>query len=439
MLHDVADIELKFIATTLNSKRAFRTAQGTLNGYTFSHPYLSWLWEQMVRYAERTGHKPGPELVELLMPQLDDALAVKARSYQEALDETEWDVDDLDFYMEELISRMSVQAQLDAITSAQEALERNDPEASRKFLATATVAAPGLQPRTKAGLGFETPLLQFIPTGMLALDYHIDGLGKGEVGLIMGVSGAGKSILATNLAQGALKARWQAPNAKFNVWHIDTENGERIVKCRHLSRFTGVPSRALEKNKLTTQQERRIDSWLERNDGWLSEQLFIYPAEYLGTSIEDIERELAHLEAGGHMPDIIIFDSPDHLAQSERKGEARWEKFAEIYNRIRALAKRYNVAIWCITQARLEYEGKIATQAAVADSKQKTRLAHITLSINTERDEPEQRFIYIAKNRTGSCRFKIALEIDWSCMRMGTVGEGFDKDDDEDEEGESEN
>lgn len=427
MTLDVADIELKFIKAVLTSRKAFSLAQGVIDGYDFSHPYLNWLWPELIRYKQDTGHKPGIELLELTIPYLDDELAVKAKIFTDAIESTAAEPNDIEFYINELVKRKRLQAQVEGIMNAQRAMERGDEKASAAYLKAASMEMPGVRPKTKAGLSYgEDDVVELYPTGLAGLDYIIGGIARQEVGLVMGVTGVGKSITAVNLGWGMLKVRWQKPGAEYRIWHIDTENGERVTNARYISRFTGIPYKALETGRLTTEQRYRLDAWLERNEERLARQLFIYPAEYLGTTIEDIERELAYLEADGRLPDEMIFDSPDHLWMGSGADEARWERFADTYSNLRALVRKFDIAAWTITQAKLEFERKTATTAAVADSKQKSRLAHLVLSINEDRDDPLRRFVWVAKNRTGASRFRVDLDIDWPVMRMSTLGESLE-------------
>jgi len=417
---DVSDIEVKFLKAILSSKRAFAVSQGALNGYDFSKPCLTWGWTKANEYKEETGHSPKIEYFKAVRKYLEPEEAMLANALLDLLDENDTDLEDLQFYIDELIKRKRLQAQIEGITAAKKALRKGDADESARILQAAAVAAPGIKPRTQAGLRLHrdrtSPILY--PTGLSSLDYHIGGLGAGQLGLFMGVYGVGKSIVANNFGFGALRFRYCIGGEKVRIWHIDTENGEDIVTNRYVAMMAGVNVKRLNRNALTSDEIDRVESWYKRNKKRLEEQLFIYPAEYLSVTPADIERELVMLEAADKKPHVILFDSPDHMLMKERPGRARWEKFLDIYDNMKRIADVHQVAIWCFTWADIKYEKKTAGMGAGSDAKGKSKPAHVMVSLNIDPTDEKRRFLWIGKHRTDACRYKIDLEIDWDHGRM---------------------
>ena len=116
---DLAEIELKFIKSCLENKRAFTTAQGSINGYNFSHPFLTWLWAEIVAYEKQNGHKPGVEFVDILLGRCDDDMLTKGKLYQQIITEIDSNPDDIEFYIQQLVNRRKLQHQLESIAKAQ--------------------------------------------------------------------------------------------------------------------------------------------------------------------------------------------------------------------------------------------------------------------------------------------------------------------------------
>ena len=288
-----------------------------------------------------------------------------------------------------------------------------------------------------------------IPTGLFALDRAIDGLAKKEVGLLIGGTGKGKSAVCVNMGYAAIKHQRR-------VLYLDTENGEEITTMRFISRFTQIPYRALENDALDRGQRAILDSWLGVNRGWLADQLRVIYLDYMEVTWKELGAAIGRTVQRGFAPDMIIMDSPDHLLLPDNR-TARWEQFAELANGIKALAQKHNVAFWGTSQISGDYEDKIATTQAIADSKQKGRNASLVISVNmvpkrrnggapegeeggdgfeprnqrrrpkpSENVEEYDMSMYVAKARNRRARFLVPLVPDLSRMTIKAPPGGLD-------------
>lgn len=287
---------------------------------------------------------------------------------------------------------------------------------SSAALLTSTQKRPTVQtliPRSRSRI----VKMRRCPTGLHKLDKLLGGIAKGETGLAMGVTGVGKSTVGVNFGHSAIRHGW-------NVLHVDTENGVTLTQARYISRFTGVPHDLIEEDRLSVSQQERVDGWLDRNYERLAKHLRVL---YLGvqeSTIADFDAAIMKTIADGYTPDMIIFDSPDHLKLGNQNGfdmAQRWAYFADLYQNLTGRAKRYNVGLWLTNQADEAAANTLATTKHGRDSQQKVKDASIVLSINRNPDNPEdqaRRTIYVSKGRSKAAMYRIDINVDLAVMKL---------------------
>lgn len=252
-----------------------------------------------------------------------------------------------------------------------------------------------------------------IPTGIKRLDEELmGGISKQEMGIIFGNTNMGKSIMCNNFGYAAFKHQ-------FKVLHIDSENGADTVRCRYVARMTNQPTKALQRRRL--QSTDWMLSWARKNKDRLDGILRIMPIGVGQTTRQEVEESVDTIIASGFKPDLVLFDSVDHIAIEEADNIALQMK--RLYEWCKGWFQKLDVAGWVVTQAGKESEGKIATNRNMAWGYDKGRIADINLSINPPLDEkgrtlPEHkmgsgRSMYVAKCRSGDSRFMLKLKTDF--------------------------
>jgi hypothetical protein len=395
------------------------------NAYRFDEPELTWIWQVTKKCYDENGEAPTEEFlvasIDALPEASQDATVQQLTAvFRARMEEKPRST------LQLLRARARKQGLIEASERASEQWSKGNDEGAEAILteaATTSEARPGpsAKPMFPKKINFaKTP--PRIPTGLAMLDQRIGGIQRGEVGMVMGVSGMGKSAAMVTLGHACLRN-------KFKLLHIDTENGEPISRARYLSRFTNIPAKLIESNQMTKAQRERLDAWLDRNHDRLKNEFRVIYLNYMENTIEDVEAAIVAEIRGGFVPDEVLFDSPDHLYM--KNGQARWEQFADTANRIKGLAQRRNVGLWFTSQADLAFEGKIATMAATADSKQKPRVASLVLTINPLLDPmgkpiDDRKCIYVAKARNDPSRYALPLQTKLETMTITCYAEGDD-------------
>lgn len=420
--------ERSLLHRCITDKVTMGNAVAALAGYRWVEKTTEWIWTTCREMFETVGEPPNTFLIKQAIENLPE------KDQDDKLEEL---VEILRLPKElsprAVIKSMQQRAMklgtLEAMEAASEHFEKGDDKAGLLTMEKAMrskVVRPGISVKPMFPKKFRVvkPLPR-VPTGLFRLDQVIGGAQRGDVNYILGATGVGKSALSTEIAHSAIKTG-------HKVLYLDTENGEHVVQSRFYSRMTGIHYELLEQNRLGPENQERLQTWLDRNYERLEKQFKLAPLGAGVATMSQVEATIMEQIESGFRPDVVIFDSPDHLLMQGRGEAARWELFADIANQLKGVTERANVAMWATSQVGGDnIEAKIATTAHAADSKQKVRNAAIVVSINhridpkTGRPVPDTnaRDLYLAKNRNGAGKFLIPLVCDLSRMHIGAPPE----------------
>lgn len=252
-----------------------------------------------------------------------------------------------------------------------------------------------------------------VPTMFTALDQALrGGLGGGQIGVILGVTGRGKSMLLVNLAvAAAMQGR--------KVLYITNELQPYDVGMRALACVTRVPILDVETNSPAYQDARKAISFD------LAGSLHLWhinpgsPVSAVRTIVSRLQFDL------GVPPDLIVVDyadelTPSRLGQKDDKDSNSYAAYGDVYSELIALAKDFKCPVWTASQVqRSAYTDEIVNMSAVSDSVKKIQKAHLVASLCQTPAEKEQgrMRLYVEKVRNGPDQFAIPLTVDLSrCM-----------------------
>lgn len=287
-----------------------------------------------------------------------------------------------------------VNAQL-ALEQGAEALEKGDIDAAYKALSTAGRHAIGRRKYTLVDWieGFEERQaarkyekehpdeITSIKTGWSTVDGIIGGVRTGELGLVMGTTGRGKSIALNNIAH-------TAASRGFNTLVAGFEMPARQIAARQDSRWLGIDYKALKDWELAPSELRSIKARYEKAKKHFASRIKIASFPVRSASIMDIRALLEDLKSEHDWaPKLIILDSADHLRAIDTVKEAFRLQQSEVYWAVKALAEDEGYVIWSSVHASAQWAGVTATAEASAESYDKARIADLIISIN----DPEYR------------------------------------------------
>lgn len=225
---------------------------------------------------------------------------------------------------------------------------------------------------------FEADHRQVIPTKHEELNKLIGGgLGRGELGIILGGSGVGKSQLACDFVGFPVS---QGYNGVYYTMELrDTVIGQRVD-----ANITGID----------------VDDLISRKSDVLEiiknvpGKLIIKEYPPKRATVTTLERHLEKLIMSDIYPDIVIVDYGDLLLGQSPNGEIR-HNLGNIFEDLRGMAKVYNVAVWALTQSnRQGSQVAVLTMDYIAEAFNKVFCADVVLGLSKSN-------LFLSKNRNG--------------------------------------
>jgi len=242
------------------------------------------------------------------------------------------------------------------------------------------------------------------PTGWKIIDdIAKGGLGRGELGVVIAPTGAGKSMALVHLGAQAIKAG-------KNVVHYTLELLDTSVASRYDSCITGVGLKNLFSFKeLIYEQVKDIEGKLIVKE---------YPTKSAG--VETLRKHLEKLKITDFKPDMIIVDYADLLSPKRTYKEKRTE-LETIYEDLRGLAQEFECPLWTASQTnRSGLNAEVVTMESISEAFNKCFVADFifTLSRTINDKTTNSGRIFVAKNRNGPDGLVYPIFMDTSNIKI---------------------
>jgi len=237
------------------------------------------------------------------------------------------------------------------------------------------------------------------------------GLGNGDLGLIFGNPGGGKSW--TLVALGGF-----AVQMGYNVIHYTLELSEAYTGRRYDAFFTGTPVDQLEKHK----------EHVEALTAELPGELIICEFPMGKTTIGTIEAHINKVKDLGIEPDLIIIDYIDLLSTRKRNVDRKGE-IDDIYTSTKGLARELNIPIWSVSQVnRAGAKDDIIEGDKAAGSYDKMMITDLSMSLSRKKEDKVNGTgrLHIMKNRYGMDGLTFQVDVNTSNGHI-SVGNHYDE------------
>ena len=212
------------------------------------------------------------------------------------------------------------------------------------------------------------------------------GLGKGELGVVIAPTGAGKSMVLVHLGAEALKLG-------KTVVHYTLELADTVVASRYDSCITKIPLGQLHSFK------EEIYEQVQDMEGTLIVKE--YPTK--SASTRSLRTHLEKLKMRDILPDMVIVDYGDLLrpvsAQKEKRNELE-----SIYEELRGLAKEFECCLWTASQTnRSGLNAEVITLESISEAFNKCFVSDFIFSLSRTVEDKQSNTgrIFVAKNRNG--------------------------------------
>ena len=361
----------------------------------FETKYLQVFNRKIFAYKEKYGTHPSKSIVEtILRTEIEDEnelVKTQVREFFARTFSNEVDLKDADYVKENALEFCKKQKLKEAMIKSVELLKDNSFEKIKSTLDDA------LKLGTDTDFGYDY-LLDFekrfeikarnpVTTGWKEIDgITHGGLGKGELGVVVAPTGAGKSMALVHLGTQAIKKG-------LNVIHYTLELQDTVVASRYDACITGFGLNALHGLK------EEIYEKIKDIDGGLIVKE--YPTK--SASTQTLRTHLEKLRKREVPIDMIIVDYGDLLRPVSMQKEKRNE-LESIYEEMRGIAQEYECPVWTASQTnRSGLNADVITMESISEAFNKCFVADFICSISRTAEDKQANTarMFVAKNRNG--------------------------------------
>ena len=226
-----------------------------------------------------------------------------------------------------------------------------------------------------------------VSTGwQLVDDITKNGLGRGELGVVIAPTGAGKSMVLAHLGAEAVKAG-------LNVVHYTLELSEAVTGLRYDSCISGVRLGDLHTMKSMVYDEiKDVEGKLIIKE---------YPTK--SATVNVLKAHLEKLQKSNFKIGMILVDYGDLLKPVGNYREKRNE-LESIYEGLRSMAQEFECPVWTASQTnRSGLNAEVITLESISEAFSKCFVADMIFSVSRTVEDKTTNTgrIFIAKNRNG--------------------------------------
>ena len=382
--------QIKVISSLLTSKEFLQNIIDVLSDEDFPNSAHKWIIKEIIKYYDKYHTNVSMDVLKVELQKVENEvlqLSIKEqlKLAYEASDE------DLKYVQEEFSNFCKNQQLKKALLKSVDLLKIGDYE-SIKFIVESAMKSGqdkniGHEYLKDVESRYREDHRTAIPTPWAKFnDLTQGGIGNGDLGLIFGSPGGGKSWCLVSLGAYAV-------SLGFNVLHYTLELGEDYVAKRYDAFFTRIPVNTI------SQHREQVEETINRLPG----KLIVKEYPIGGATTSTLESHIQKSENLGVKPDLIIIDYIDLLSTKKRSPDRKGE-LDHIYRSIKGLARQLNLPIWSVSQVnRAGARDEIVEGDKAAGSYDKIMISDVCISLSRQRQDKVNgtgRF-HIMKNRYG--------------------------------------
>ena len=408
--------QMKVISSLLTHKAFLQNIYDILSDEYFSNPAHKWIINEILDYYQKYHTTVSMDVLKVEMKKMDNE--VLQISVKEQLREAyKADIDDLEYVREEFSTFCKNQQLKRALLSSVDLLKAGDYDSIKFMIESAMKAGQdkdiGHEYKKDLESRYREDHRRIVPTPWSSINNLIQGgLGNGDLGLIFGNPGGGKSWTLVALGGHAVKMG-------YNVLHYTLELSESYTGRRYDAFFSQIPVDNLDKHK------KEIEALTPDLPG----ELIIREFPTGKTTTNALESHIKKVQDLGIKPDLIIIDYIDLLATKKRNVDRKGE-IDDIYTSIKGLARELDIPIWSVSQVnRAGAKDNIIEGDKAAGSYDKLMITDFSMSLSRKKEDKVNGTgrLHIMKNRYGMDGFTFKANVNTSTGNI-EVGDEYDGD-----------
>ena len=384
--------QLKVLGSLLTDKAFLLNVRDVLSDNYFDADSHKWIINQICEYYDKYHTTVTMDVLKIELQKLENEVLQVALK-EELRNSYQATKDDLEYVQEEFTKFCKNQEMKSAILDSADLLKEGDFDGIRNLVEKAIKAGMdkniGHEYNKDVETRYRVDYRPTVPSPWPILNDGIQGgFGPGDLGIIFGSPGGGKSWTMVAIAAHAVKMGY-----KVNFYTL--ELGEDYVGKRFDCYFTGYSIDDVNKHRKEVQ--KHVDN--------LKGRLIVKEYPPKGASVNTIKAHVQKCVDIDHKPDLIIIDYVDYLkAPSRGRNTERKHEIDDVFIATKALAKDLKIPILTPSQVnRMGARDSIIEGDKAAGSYDKMMVADICLSLSRQKEDKVLGTgrIHVMKNRYG--------------------------------------
>jgi RecA/RadA recombinase len=409
--------QLKVINQLLLNKEFILNIRDSIQEEYFDNQSLQWIVTQTLKYFDKYHTSPTLESLHIEVKKLENEI-LKTSVIEQLREAYKVDNSD-DTYVREEFSNFCKNQQLKkALLTSVELLNSGMYDDIRLLIDSALKAGQdkniGHEYSKDVESRYRPDAREVIPTPWSAINKLLaGGLGGGDLGLVFGGPGGGKSWMMVAVAGHAVRLG-------FNVVYYTLELGEVYVGKRFDAYFTNEPVNNIHLHR------KKVENEINRLEG----KLVVKEFSMGKASIQTLESHISKLKDMDSAPDLIIIDYID-LLRSKRRNSERKDEIDDVYMAVKGLARDMNIPIWSVSQVnRAGAQDDIIQGDKAAGSYDKIMITDFAMSLSRKKEDKVNGTgrMHIMKNRYGmdGLTFNASIDTTTGHVELDENNEGVD-------------
>lgn len=384
--------QLKVLGSLLTDKNFLLNVRDVLQEDYFDSDTHKWIITEIIQYFDKFHNTPTMDVLKVELLKLDNDI-LKVALKEELRNSYQASQDDLEYVQEEFTTFCKNQEMKQAILNSTDLLKVGDFDGIRATIDRAMKAGVdkniGHDYNKDVEARYRKDYRPVVPSPWPTLNQGIQGgFGPGDLGIVFGNPGGGKSWTMVAIAAHAVKLG-------FNVNFYTLELGEDYVGKRFDCYFTGYSIDEVNNHR------KEVEKVVEGLKGKLIVKE--YPPK--SVTVNTIKSHIQKCIDMDHKPDLVVIDYVDYLrSPSKSKFTERKDEIDDVFIATKGLAKELKIPILTPSQVnRMGAKDSVIEGDKAAGSYDKMMVADMCFSLSRQKEDKVLGTgrIHVMKNRYG--------------------------------------
>lgn len=383
--------QIKVLGSLLTDKGFLLTVRDTLQEDYFDADAHKWILKEIIKYFDKYHTTITMDVLKIELVKIENEV-LKTAIKEELRNSYQASQQDLEYVQEEFTTFCKNQKLKQALMDSADLLNQGDYDSIRGMIESALKAGMdkniGHEYLKDIESRYRENYRPTIPTPWPVLNEGFQGgFGPGDLGIVFGNPGGGKSWMMVALAAHAVQQG-------FNVIYYTLELGEDYVGKRFDCYFTGYSIDEVNKHR------DKVEEIVTKLPGKLIVKE--YPPK--SATVTTIKSHIQKCEDMDFKADLVIIDYVDYLRAPSKKYSERKDEIDDVFVAVKGLAKELKIPILTPSQVnRMGAKDAVIEGDKAAGSYDKLMVADVAISLSRQKEDKVNGTgrVHVMKNRYG--------------------------------------